>query len=66
VRLRVNGEERELPDALTVAELLVRLELRAEGVAVAVDRQIVPRSTFADRRLAEGEQVEVLRAVGGG
>lgn len=66
MKLRVNGQERELPDALTVAELLLLLEVRAEGVAVAVDRQIVPRSTFAERRLAEGEQVDVLRAVGGG
>jgi sulfur carrier protein len=35
-------------------------------VAVAVNRDVVPRSTFATHRLAEGDRVEILEAVGGG
>lgn len=62
----VNGEEREVSEEITVRELLEVLGVAPEGVAVAVDRVIVPRSAFAERRLAEGAQVEVLRAVGGG
>lgn len=66
MRVRVNGEERVLPPDATVRDLLVALQVVPEGVAVAIERQIVPRSTFGERRLAEGDQVEVLRAVGGG
>jgi sulfur carrier protein len=66
VKVRVNGEERELPDKLSVAGLLEALRLPSEGVAVALNRQIVPRSSFVERLLEEGDDVEVLRAVGGG
>jgi sulfur carrier protein len=66
VTLIVNGERRELPEPITVRELLAVLNIVPDGVAVAIDRQIVPRSSFAERRLADGEQIEVLRAVGGG
>lgn len=66
VRLTVNGVERSYPAPLTLAELLDALGIRAEGVAVAVDRQVVPRSELASVQLGGGEQVEILRAVGGG
>lgn len=64
--VRVNGQVRELPEGATIADLLVALGLRADGVAVAVARQVVPRSRHAERMLQEGEEVEVIRAVGGG
>lgn len=66
VEVRVNGQPRVFEGPPTVAELLDALGVRAEGVAVAVDRQVVPRSRFAEVRVAHGQQVEVLRAVGGG
>jgi sulfur carrier protein len=66
VIVRVNGQEREVPDQVTVAELLEVLGIRPDGVAVAVDRQVVPRSEFSARSVEPGQQVEVLRAVGGG
>jgi sulfur carrier protein len=66
VEVQVNGQRRVFEPAPTVAELLDLLGVRAEGVAVAVDRQVVPRSRFAEVRVADGQQVEVLRAVGGG
>jgi len=66
VKVRVNGAERELPDAVTVAALLELLGVCLDGVAVAVDRQVVPRSEFGAREVQEGQQIEILRAVGGG
>ena len=62
----VNGESRE--PAETVAELLVQLGLgsEAQGVAVAVDGEVVPRSQWDRRALADGSRVEVLGAVQGG
>ena len=42
------------------------LEAAARGVAVAVDGEVVPRGEWTERRLCEGESVEVVRAVQGG
>jgi sulfur carrier protein len=63
----VNGEQRELADDVTVAEIVHTLVERAErGVAVALDGEVVPRSAWATTRVRDGHHVEVLRAVQGG
>jgi sulfur carrier protein len=62
----VNGEAHEVPEGTTVADLVERLGLGGRRVAVAIDREVVPRRAFARRRLRSGERVEILEAVGGG
>ena len=65
--ITVNGETRTLPKgAATVADLLH--EMRLEGKRIAVERNgdIVPRSRYAETRLAERDTIEIVGAVGGG
>lgn len=64
--LTVNGESTEVPDDLTVAQLVEHLELPVDGVAVAVQLEVVPRGLMGERKLLDGERVEIIRAVGGG
>ncbi len=66
MQVRINGEERALAEGTTIAALLVELELPADGVAVAVNLDVVPRGQHAERLLAAGDRVEIIRAVGGG
>lgn len=68
MNLLLNGQERELPEGATVADAVTAsgMPALARGVAVAVDREVVPRSRWEDTRLAEGQRVEVLEAVQGG
>jgi sulfur carrier protein len=42
------------------------LGLEGRRIAIAVNRDIVPRSTFSNHQLSTGDQVEILEAVGGG
>jgi thiamine biosynthesis protein ThiS len=62
----VNGETRRVPAGSTVENLLEELGLGERRVAVAINRDVVPRSTFARHHLASGDRVEILEAVGGG
>jgi sulfur carrier protein len=64
--LHVNGDPRAVPDGCTLARLLESLGLEQQHVAVAINRDVVPRSTFETHRLCEGDRVEILEAVGGG
>lgn len=64
--LKVNGEAQQVPAGCTIAELLDQLGLNRDGVAVAVDGQVVPRTRHASTELTEGAAVEIIRAVGGG
>lgn len=66
VRLTINGEAREVPDALTVRGLLEHLDLTAGPVAVEVNRTVVPRAEHASRALVEGDVLELVHLVGGG
>ena len=65
-RVTVNGEERALPDGATVASLLADLGLAERKVAIERNLEIVPRSLYADTRLAPGDRLEVVTFVGGG
>ena len=66
MHIQLNGESFELPDGATVAALLTRLELAGRRVAVELNLDIVPRSQHETTALNEGDQVEVVHAIGGG
>jgi len=66
VRVTINGEARELPKTMTVAELVAFLGLNEGPVAVEVNRAIVQRAEHAVRAVAEGDVLEIVHMVGGG
>jgi len=66
IEVDVNGEAKRLAAASTVSDLLDGLDLGGKRVAVAVNRDVVIRSRYAEHRLAEGDRIEILEAVGGG
>lgn len=66
MRLTVNGETVELPDGTTVAELVASRAEEHRRVAVAVNADVAPRSTWPSAVLHDGDAVEVLVAVAGG
>ena len=66
LELVINGEPRAVPDGCTVEGLVDRLGLARSRVAVAVNRDVVPRSAFPAQTLSAGDRVEILEAVGGG
>ena len=66
LRVRLNGEPRELPDGAGLAEAVAELTDLASGVAAAVNGDVVPRGSWAATPLRDGDQVEVVTAVQGG
>lgn len=66
MKVRVNGEEREIADGLNVARLLEELQIRPGRVVVELNRNIVSRETHASTQLKEGDTLEIVHFVGGG
>jgi sulfur carrier protein len=66
MHIQLNGERYELPVGQSVTDLLQRLELTGRRLAVELNRDIVPRSQHATTVLVDGDQVEVVHAIGGG
>ena len=64
----VNGEDRELGVGSTVADAVEATGASSDGrgIAAAVDGEVVPRDQWRETALADGQRVEVVRAVQGG
>ena len=67
VRITINGQSRILPeDAASVAALVRSLGFEGKRVAVERNGEIVPKSRYDATALADGDTLEIVRAVGGG
>jgi sulfur carrier protein len=66
MRMSINGEERDVADGATIATLLAELDLRRDGIAVALNDDVVPRTDHAVRTLHDGDRIEIIVAVAGG
>ena len=66
MRVTINGEERGFPGPLTVGELLTSLGLDIRKIALERNREILPRSSYAQTEVADGDQLEIVHFIGGG
>jgi len=66
MQVTVNEEPQRLQPGATVADLVATLGLGPRRIAVEVNREIVPRSTYAATLLRDGDAIEIIHFVGGG
>ena len=66
ITLSINGQQRQFSAPLSVADLLLELDLAGKRVAVELNGEIVPRSQHAMVSLSDADQMEIVVAVGGG
>ena len=66
MRLRINGEDKDLAEGSTVADLVASLGLAGRRVAVERNREVLPASLWNAQRLVEDDELEIVHFVGGG
>src|SRR5215467_5402136 len=66
IEIRLNGETREVPAALNIAQLLDHFDLPKDRVAVERNRSIVPKGDWDKITVDTGDQLEIVQFVGGG
>ena len=66
MQVTANGAARQLPDGLTVEQVLTKLKLRPDSVAVERNGEAVARSEFPRLEVRDGDRLEIVRAVAGG
>lgn len=66
IMIKVNGRDRSLEEGLKMSDLLKLLEVEPGGVIIERNRQVVDSEYVDHVRLEEGDEVEILRIVGGG
>ena len=66
MKLKINGEEKEIADGVTLTALLEDLKIRPARVVIERNREIVAREVYGVTRLADGDTLEIVHFVGGG
>lgn len=66
MHVTINGTPREIPDDLTIRQLVAHLGLDGGPVAVEINRAIVPRAEHATHAVAQDDVIEIVHFVGGG
>ena len=66
MNIELNGSVYQVTSGNTIDDLIGLLDLREKNIAVAVNRQIIPRSQWESQSLQSNDKVDVVRAIGGG
>jgi sulfur carrier protein len=66
VIIKVNGEDLEIDNQSTAATLITQLGYQDQRIALEVNEAIISKSKHVEFTLNEGDQVEIIKAVGGG
>ncbi len=66
MNIQLNGNPQNIDDGLTAEQLVAQLGLAGKRLAMEVNLEIVPHSTYGDVVLKPGDKVEIIGAIGGG
>lgn len=66
ISIHINGDEKQVPAALSLRGLCLHLGLKPEKVAIERNLEIAPRSQHDIIHLEAGDRLEIVHFVGGG
>ena len=64
--VQVHGAPVDLAEGATIVDLLAALGRKEDGLAIAVNLQVIPRTSFGTHVLNDGDRIDLVTAVGGG
>jgi sulfur carrier protein len=66
MQIVINGEDKEISSPATLRDLIQKLDLKEDRIAVELNREIVRRDRWAQTQLQAKDQLEIVQFVGGG
>lgn len=66
ITIQLNGEEKKIDPEITLAQLIQYLELDGKHIAIELNENIIPKSQLTQTSLQQGDQLELVTAIGGG
>mgnify|MGYP001819568592 CR=1 FL=1 len=66
MNIQINGDTQKFDENLTASQLVEKLGLQGQRIAMEVNQEIVPRSSYETYQLQENDKIEIIHAVGGG
>ena len=66
MKVFVNGSEKKILSSTTISELIGSLKINSQNVLIEVNREVVVKRDYSATVLKEGDEIELIRFVGGG
>lgn len=66
MKVRINGEHRELDGPANIADLINELGLAERRVAVELNREVIRRERWMHTEVNDNDEIEIVQFVGGG
>ena len=66
INISLNNEQKKIPENTSLSDALVKWGFGETKIAVAINGEFVPRSTYGERLLQENDQLDIVKPVGGG
>ncbi|PWC09450.1 sulfur carrier protein ThiS [Brenneria roseae subsp. americana] len=66
MKITLNDETLELDKAITIDALLTRLNRQQPGIALAINQTIIPRDTWSQHQVQDGDDILLFQAIAGG
>ena len=66
IKITLNGKPSEAEEGMTLTDLLARMQVEPLKVACEYNQRIVKRAQYAETKISEGDEIEILQMIGGG
>lgn len=66
MKVFINGESKELEQALNINQLLKRLSLPAERIAIELNKEVIRKKDWENIKINDADKIEIVHFVGGG
>ena len=66
MKVAINGETKELPDGISLNEMIEMLSLPPRMMAIEINQQVIRKQDWEGTRIDEGDKIEIVHFVGGG
>ena len=66
MEVTINGDQHLIDSSYSLMDLLISLEMTLGQIAVELNGEIIPKSTFQQQQLSDGDKIEIVQAIGGG
>lgn len=66
MNITVNGSQHNCPQQANISQLLELLEMRDKRIALEINKEIIPKAEYDSHTLNEGDNIEIIQAIGGG
>ncbi|HYE64868.1 MAG TPA: sulfur carrier protein ThiS [Pyrinomonadaceae bacterium] len=66
MKIEINGERRDVPDRISISDLIKHLALAPERLAIELNREVIRRADWPHTQLSEDDRLEIVHFVGGG